>query len=149
MGRFDVTKRSEILGLPIGPRRTDWDKVARLGAGAAAVIAAGVVAARSFREPLTRVADGGRRALEQAGEVATTIQQAAKGAAGSSTGLGSMLGAFRAVGADDDPSADDGGDRPRDENGRFVPASDADEDAEDAEAGERRERGSGRDRAAG
>jgi uncharacterized membrane protein len=109
MGLFDITKRAELLGLPIGPKQTDWDKVARFGASAAAA-AASVAAARSLKEPLTRVVGKGRKAVEQANGVATTIRQAAQGAAGSSTGIGSMLGAFRAVGSDEEEGVDgDGG----------------------------------------
>lgn len=30
---LSFTRRSNVLGLPIGPRRTDWEKVTQLGAG--------------------------------------------------------------------------------------------------------------------
>ncbi|WP_130650902.1 SRPBCC family protein [Egicoccus halophilus] len=34
--RLGITKRQRVLGLPFGPKRTDWSRVAKLGAGAAA-----------------------------------------------------------------------------------------------------------------
>ena len=36
---WSFTKRSTIFGLPIGPQRTDWENVARAGAGLVAFIA--------------------------------------------------------------------------------------------------------------
>lgn len=36
---LSFTRRSTRFGLPIGPRRTDWNKVARAGAGVVAFIA--------------------------------------------------------------------------------------------------------------
>lgn len=36
---LSFTRRSNILGLPIGPRRTDWGKVTQLGAGLLAFVA--------------------------------------------------------------------------------------------------------------
>lgn len=36
---WTFTKRSTILGLPIGPQRTDWENVARAGTGLVAFLA--------------------------------------------------------------------------------------------------------------
>lgn len=36
---WSFTRRSTILGLPIGPRRTDWESVARVASGAVAFVA--------------------------------------------------------------------------------------------------------------
>lgn len=45
--RLHLRRRTRILGLPIGPKRTDWAKVGAIGAGAA-VLAAGTAGAVRF-----------------------------------------------------------------------------------------------------
>lgn len=40
LDKLNVRRRRRILGLPIGPKRTDWSQMAKLGAKAAGVTAA-------------------------------------------------------------------------------------------------------------
>ena len=48
--RLNLRRRSRILGLPIGPKRTDWRKVGMIGAGAVAVAAGTAGVARAGRK---------------------------------------------------------------------------------------------------
>lgn len=97
MGLLDFTTRSRVLGLPVGPKRVDWDKVAKVGIGATAAIGA-TGAARKLRGRLPNVTDKARDLARSASDVVETVKEAREGASGSSTGIGSVLGAFRTVG---------------------------------------------------
>jgi uncharacterized membrane protein len=70
------TKHSSVLGLPIGPRRTDWARVARLGAvglGAVSTALGGVGAKRAGGKLKEKVSDqlqSGRATMEKMGRAA-------------------------------------------------------------------------------
>lgn len=140
MRPFTKTTRTRVLGLPIGRARTttDWGSVARVGAGVAATAGAAIAAARRT-DPLDELASASRRAMGRVGAVSDTVAEARAGASGRSTGIGSMLGAFKALGTTDHDASDD--DRPRGDDGRFISLDDEPESTED----DRRERVGGRD----
>jgi uncharacterized membrane protein len=70
------TRHSSVLGLPIGPRRTDWARVARLGAvglGAVSTALGGVGAKRAGGKLKEKVSDqlqSGRATMEKVGRAA-------------------------------------------------------------------------------
>lgn len=108
MGLLDVKRRSRVAGLPIGPKHTDWAKLARLGAGAVAAVGMSG-AAKKLKGKASDVADHGRNAMDSATDVADTVGEARDGAAGKSTGIGSVLGAFKSMGGDGGSDDQNGG----------------------------------------
>lgn len=76
--RLHLRRRTRILGLPIGPRRTDWAKVGAIGVGAA-VLAAGTAGAVRFGPPAARRAQDAASGIregddEAAGSAARTLE---------------------------------------------------------------------------
>lgn len=88
------TKRSSVFGLPIGPRRTDWGRVAKLGAlgvGAASTAAGGVGAKRAggrLKDNLSK----GKDAVQKVGKVAEQASSLAKSVGGPVSKVASVVG---------------------------------------------------------
>ena len=106
------TKRSKILGLPIGRRRTDWNKVRKVGAAGLGVATsvAGTVGAKRAGGALTqRVSDAIRTPLEKSKETLegakTTgdeVGAIGKAMSAAKTPFGKIAAGFKAVGGDGD-----------------------------------------------
>ncbi len=99
---LNLTKRSRVLGLPVGRRRTDWRKVAMLGVGAASSIAGGIGAKRKGSQGLAK-------GKEMLGNVTSVSEQAGsigKAMSGASSPIGKVTAAVKSTASD---GADGGG----------------------------------------
>ena len=50
MDKLGLRKRKKVLGLPVGPKQTNWGRAAAMGAGAGTAGTAGVAGARALRQ---------------------------------------------------------------------------------------------------
>lgn len=117
MSLLGLKRRSRVWGLPIGPKRVDWTKVALLGLGAFVVVAASATTARRRSDAMSSLVSVGRDALESATVTVASV--------------------WREVAERLWPDVQDG--PPRDEQGRFV-APDDEAEGGLREEGEARER---------
>lgn len=104
------TKRTKILGLPIGRRRTDWRKVGKVGAAGLGVATsvAGTLGAKRAGSALThRVSEAVRKPLEKGKETLSGAKTAGdevgaigKAMSAAKTPFGKIAAGFKAVGGD-------------------------------------------------
>lgn len=118
MALLEFTRRSRVLGLPIGPRRTNWPTILRVGAGAVAG-AASLVAARA--RAITPSSNGDA----PTDDAPTDDSPADDGA------------------TDAQAVRYDANGRPRDEHGRFIAVTDGDDGGDRRERASGRERQAG------
>jgi uncharacterized membrane protein len=76
--QLGLTQRKKVMGLPVGPKQTNWSKVAKLGAGAAATAASARGASRA-KNAVGGVADRGK---DLVGQVTGTVEKATGGEGG-------------------------------------------------------------------
>lgn len=69
MSPLNLHKRSKLLGLPLGRKRTDWKKVAMLGAGAASTLAGGLEAKRKASQGTAKA----KAVVDKATEAVTSV----------------------------------------------------------------------------
>jgi uncharacterized membrane protein len=112
------TKRSTVLGLPVGRRRTDWVRVGKLGAlgvGALSSAAGGVGAKRAggrLKDKVSSQVEQGQETIQKVGKAAERA-----GSIGKSVG-GPISKVSSAVGSITGSSGDEGSDRDGDDGGR-------------------------------
>lgn len=102
-----VTKRSTVLGLPIGPRRTDWaqvGKLAAMGLGAVSTAAGGMgarVAGRKLKEKASEQAQTAKQTVAKVGKAAQKASNVAEmlpgGGGGERSGDGESLKKLRLI----------------------------------------------------
>lgn len=102
------TKRSSVLGLPVGRRQTDWSRVGKLGAlgvGALSTAAGGLGAKRAggrLKEKVTEQAQQGQEAVRKVGEAAERASSIGKSVGGPISKVGSVVGKVTGSSGDDD-----------------------------------------------
>ena len=109
------TKRSSVLGMPVGRRQTDWARVGKLGAlgvGALSTAAGGVGAKRAggrLKEKVNDQVEQGREAVQKVGDAAQQASSIGKSVGGPISKVGSVVGKVTGSSDDDDGKGDDGG----------------------------------------
>jgi uncharacterized membrane protein len=108
------TKRSTVLGVPVGRQRTDWARVGKLGAvgiGALSTAAGGVGAKRAGRrlkDKMTEQAEQGRETIQKVGEAAERASSIGKSVGGPISKVTSAVGSLKGS-SDDEGGGDEGG----------------------------------------
>ena len=106
-----IRHRQKVLGLPIGPKRTDWTKVGQLGAAATAAGAAAAGATTGVRriagraidgvketkDKIDEVADKGSHLADTSSEVADQANAKTNALTSAVSGAGSTIGKVRAA----------------------------------------------------
>ena len=109
------TKRSTVLGLPVGRQRTDWARIGKMGAvgiGALSTAAGGVGAKRAggrLKDKVTDQAEQGRETMEKVGEAAERASSIGKSVGGPISKVGSVVGKITGSSSDDEGGGDEGG----------------------------------------
>lgn len=107
------TKRSSVLGMPVGRRQTDWARVGKLGAlgvGALSTAAGGVGAKRAggrLKEKVNDQVEQGREAVQKVGDAAQQASSIGKSVGGPISKVGSLVG--KVTGSSGDESGDEEG----------------------------------------
>ena len=106
---MQLTKRSTVAGLPIGPRRTDWSQVGKLGAlglGAASTAAGGVAAKRAggkLKDSLSQ----GKQTIAKVGNAAEQASSLAKSVGGPVSKVAGFFGGTGSSGGQRDGDGND------------------------------------------
>lgn len=114
------TKRSSVLGVPVGPRRTDWARLGKMGAvgvGALSTAAGGVGAKRAggrLKDKVTDQVEHGRDAVQKVGDAADRASSIGKSVGGPISAVGSAVGSLTGSSGDDENGG--GGDNGGQEN---------------------------------
>jgi uncharacterized membrane protein len=115
------SKQSSVLGIPVGPRRTDWARVGKLGAmglGAISTAVGGVGAKRAggrLKEKVTDEAEKGRETMEKVGQAAEQASSLGKTVRGPVSKVTSAVGAL--TGSSEEKGGDEGKDEGKDGGG--------------------------------
>jgi uncharacterized membrane protein len=108
------TKRSTVLGVPVGRARTDWARVGKLGAlgvGALSTAAGGLGAKRAggkLKEKVTDQVEQGRETMAKVGDAAERASSIGKSVGGPISKVGSVVGKITGS-SDDEGGGDDEG----------------------------------------
>lgn len=99
---LNLTKRSKVLGVPLGRKRTDWKKVAMLGASAASSVAGGLGAKRKASSGM----DKGKEMLSKVTSATDQAGSVGKAMSGAASPIGKVAEAAKSMGGG---GSDDGG----------------------------------------
>jgi uncharacterized membrane protein len=108
------TKRSSVLGVPVGRRRTDWARVGKLGAvgvGALSTAAGGVGAKRAggrLKSKVTDQVDQGREAVQKVGDAAERASSLGKSIGAPISKVTSAVGSLTGSSGKDEGGGDEG-----------------------------------------
>jgi uncharacterized membrane protein len=92
---LNLTKRSKVLGVPLGRKRTDWKKVAMLGASAASSVAGGLGAKRKASSGM----DKGKEMLDKVTSATDQAGSLGKAMSGAGSPVGKVTEAAKSMGS--------------------------------------------------
>lgn len=89
-----LTKRSSVLGLPIGPKEVNWASLAKIGGAAVAAVAAqqGRQKVQSISQNLQEPIEQGKEFMEDASEIGEDVSEFTDKFSGGGGGGGGLLG---------------------------------------------------------
>jgi uncharacterized membrane protein len=115
------TKRSTVMGLPVGRRRTDWARVGKIGAlgvGAVSTAAGGVGAKRAggrLKDTVSSQVEQGQETIQKVGQAADRASSIGKSVGGPISKVSSAVGSLTGSSSSGDEG---GGDGDGDDGGR-------------------------------
>jgi uncharacterized membrane protein len=116
------SKRSSVLGVPVGRRRTDWARVGKIGAlgvGAVSTAAGGVGAKRAggrLKDKVSDQVEQGQQTIQKVGQAAERASSIGKSVGGPISKVGSAVGSL--TGSSSSSEGEGGGDGDSDDGGR-------------------------------
>ena len=99
---LNLSKRSKVLGVPLGRKRTNWKKVAVLGASAASSVAGGIGAKRKASSGLGK----GKELLDKVTSAGDQAGSVGKAMAGAASPVGKVAEAAKSLGSGGSASDD-------------------------------------------